>query len=158
MDAGAIVALAAVLVSLPISIIAIVQSRRANSIAQLAGGQRSRTGWRGATQQRPRITPARPHHQLVQGVANAVFQPALQLSYTVTINASGPFGPLEPLTYTIDLNDIKWSRVAAATGTLYGVTRAVKDLGKTIKEITKNRPATDLADHKDHGDDREHDH
>ena len=92
------------------------------------------------------------------GVANAVFQPALQLSYTVTINASGPFGPLEPLTYTIDLNDIKWSRVAAATGTLYGVTRAVKDLGKTIKEITKNRPATDLADHKDHGDDREHDH
>jgi hypothetical protein len=33
MDAGAVVARAAVLVSLPISIIAIVQSRRANSIA-----------------------------------------------------------------------------------------------------------------------------
>ena len=53
------------------------------------------------------------------------------LSYMVTINADGPFGRLEPLTYTIDLNDYRkiW---ATPAGTLHGVTRAVQELGKVI--------------------------
>ena len=41
------------------------------------------------------------------GLPHEVFEQNLTapLSYTVTINADGPFGRLEPLSYTIDVDD-----------------------------------------------------
>jgi hypothetical protein len=75
------------------------------------------------------------------GTAAAILSdPTLPLSYTVTIRADGPFGPLEPLTYTIDLEDIRRSLTSAAPGTLYGVTQAVKTLGKSVEQIASNLP------------------
>jgi hypothetical protein len=59
------------------------------------------------------------------------------LSYTVTINADGPFGRLESLSYTMDLNDWR-NNWATPLGTLHGVALAVKELGKAI---TKNSRA-----------------
>lgn len=52
--------------------------------------------------------------------------------YTVTVNADGPFGPVEELTYDIDLNDVGRSDAAAPVGK-----RIVDELGKTRKAIEK---------------------
>ena len=57
--------------------------------------------------------------------------------HTVTIEANGPFGALEPLTYTIDLGDLETSQLTA-TGTLYGLTAAVGDLVKSTRGIEMN--------------------
>jgi hypothetical protein len=75
------------------------------------------------------------------GVAHQVLNhPSLPLSYTVTIEANGPFGPLEPLTYTLNLEDIRMNLSAAVPGTLHGVTEAVKALGKSVGQIASNLP------------------
>ena len=61
----------------------------------------------------------------------------LPLHYSVTVAATGPFGPLEPLSYEIDLDDIRHNRVTAP-GTLHGVTRALSELGKDLKGIRQH--------------------
>ena len=58
------------------------------------------------------------------------------LSWEVTINADGPFGPLEPLTYTIDLKGLEQSN-AAPPGTLHGVAEELKEVRKQLKTLTE---------------------
>jgi hypothetical protein len=67
-----------------------------------------------------------------------LFQPGVPApSYSVTIKANGPFGALEPLSYTIDLGDIE-NNQRTASGTLYGITRAVQDLEQSARNIGEN--------------------
>ena len=63
---------------------------------------------------------------------------SIPLAYEVTINADGPFGRLEPLTYTIDLTDIARNH-AVPPGTLHGVTRALEAIEKSLTK-SRTRP------------------
>ena len=78
------------------------------------------------------------------GTTRRIFtDPVVPMSYAVTIDARGPFGPIEPLVYTIDLNDIRNNpRDSVTPGTLYGITEAVTALGKTVKEIAREDPGS----------------
>jgi hypothetical protein len=57
---------------------------------------------------------------------------SVPLSHTVTIDANSPFGVLERLTYTIDLNDWGDGDAGRPPGTLHGVTRAVRELTEAV--------------------------
>lgn len=57
------------------------------------------------------------------------------LSWVVTINANGPLGSLEPVTYTLDLKGLAQS-TTAPTGTLFGVTQELKEVQKQLKALT----------------------
>jgi hypothetical protein len=70
-------------------------------------------------------------------LAPKLFQGVTPPSYAVTIKANGPFGALEPLTYTIDLGDIE-NCLKTATGTLFGITRAVHDLASHARGIEEH--------------------
>ena len=71
------------------------------------------------------------------GVAHQVLNhPDLPLSYTVTIRANDPFGPLEPLTYPLNLEDIRMNLSAAVPGTHHGVTEAIETLGKSHETLS----------------------
>lgn len=84
------------------------------------------------------------------GVAHGVFSnPAVPMSYSVTINASGPFGPIEPLVYTIDLGDMRKTLVPSVTpGTgqraeapqIDSVTIASADIGTTTHPVGDGAP------------------
>jgi hypothetical protein len=52
--------------------------------------------------------------------------------FSVTVNADGPFGPVQPTNYDLDVDEY---RQASATppGTLNGITRELKELNKVIK-------------------------
>lgn len=54
--------------------------------------------------------------------------------YALTIEADGPFGTLTPLTYTVDIDDIKQTR-AMPDGSLHLVTEAVTKTNKTLESI-----------------------
>ena len=54
--------------------------------------------------------------------------------YALTIEADGPFGALEPLTYTVDVDDIKQTR-ALPDGSLHLVAEAVAKTTKSIDAI-----------------------
>lgn len=53
--------------------------------------------------------------------------------FAVRVEATGPFGAMPPLTYDLDLDDFHDSAVQPP-GSLRGVTDAVKDLTKQVKE------------------------
>jgi hypothetical protein len=52
-------------------------------------------------------------------------------AYTVTVSAIGPFGPVPPLSYVIDMSDWR-GLLHRPAGSLYQLTEAVKDLTKKI--------------------------
>jgi hypothetical protein len=53
--------------------------------------------------------------------------------FTVTIDALGPFGPVQKLVYELDIDEYRQVN-ASPPGTLYGVGKAIKDLTKVLKE------------------------
>lgn len=56
-------------------------------------------------------------------------------SYTFTINANGPFGPLETLSYTADMDDWRSMRDQPA-GTLHTVRKSIDSLTKQLEKST----------------------
>ncbi len=69
------------------------------------------------------------------GIASQLIADGYALAYTATVLGDGPFGPLEPLTYTIHLDDIR-STLAVPDGTLNGVALAVKSLTKAVENVS----------------------
>ncbi|MEV8326769.1 hypothetical protein [Kitasatospora sp. NPDC056731] len=59
--------------------------------------------------------------------------PDLPRQYTVTVNATGPFGATAPLTYTIDLDAIDAS--ALERGTIEASLAKIADQAQTLKDI-----------------------
>lgn len=53
------------------------------------------------------------------------------MAFTFTVTASGPFGEIHTRTYVIDLSEIRRTSDRPA-GSLYELTRAVKDLTKEL--------------------------
>ncbi|MFC0622831.1 hypothetical protein [Kribbella deserti] len=71
--------------------------------------------------------------------ATAIFDPAnsdIPRSYTVRITGVGPFGPMEPLVYVLNLNDFA-TTAARNSGTLTEVSRNLKDVSNALKLIPK---------------------
>jgi hypothetical protein len=56
-------------------------------------------------------------------------------SYTFTIDADGPFGPLETLTYTVDIDDWREMR-DRPLGTLHMVRQSIDSLAKQLDKST----------------------
>jgi hypothetical protein len=56
-------------------------------------------------------------------------------AYTFTITADGPFGPVPPLTYVVDMSDWR-GMLDRPAGSLHQLTVAVKDLTKKISNQT----------------------
>jgi len=90
-----------------------------------------------------------PPGRIVYWSLGAAFAPfninGFPMSYAVEITATGPFGSLEPLSYNINLDDMRNHLVSAAPGTLYGVTHSIDQLGEAVKKIerhTKNLSRT----------------
>ena len=52
-------------------------------------------------------------------------------AHTITVTADGPFGPVPPLIYVVDLADWRGS-VHRPAGSLHELTKAVTDIGKRI--------------------------
>ena len=52
--------------------------------------------------------------------------------YMFTVNAEGPFGPMPPLTYTIDLDDLRGTLDRPSP--LHQLTKAVEDLAETLRK------------------------
>jgi hypothetical protein len=65
------------------------------------------------------------------GVLSKVIDGADPAGYRATIHATGPFGPLAPLEYVIDIEGLRYTR-ATAPGTLNGVTLAINKLAKAV--------------------------
>jgi hypothetical protein len=53
--------------------------------------------------------------------------------FTVTITATGPFGPVTPNVYELDVDEYRGVD-ATPPGTLYGIDRAIKDLTSVVRE------------------------
>lgn len=53
-------------------------------------------------------------------------------TYNVRITAKGPFGPLQPLEYTLNVNDYLGSSTRG-TGTLRDVSKQIANLAKVVK-------------------------
>jgi hypothetical protein len=70
------------------------------------------------------------------GIAQQVLDDGYALPYTATITADGPFGPLPPLAYTINVDDVRHT-LAVPAGTLHGVAQAVQGLTKTVDQLAK---------------------
>lgn len=82
------------------------------------------------------LPPGREVNWIGGAVGDVISQNAdSALSWAVTINADGPFGPLEPLTYTLDLKGLTHS-TTAPTGTLYGVTHELRQIQTQLKALT----------------------
>ncbi|MFD7565801.1 hypothetical protein ACFV7O_21660 [Streptomyces tendae] len=63
---------------------------------------------RAVTRNIPVLPPGR-QLMFLMDVGHALFASDLPRQYTVVVNSSGPFGPVEPLTYNIDLDVLKHS-------------------------------------------------
>lgn len=78
---------------------------------------------------------------------------SLPREYTVTVNASGPAGPVEPLTYLIDLNAFEetlldHSSVEASLMKLVDNTKGLYDVARQLRiiaESTRDRTRTDAG-------------
>lgn len=69
------------------------------------------------------------------GVAEKILAEEGGRSYTFTINADGPFGPLDCLTYTADLDD--WRTMPDQPfGSLHTVRRSIDSLTKQLEKST----------------------
>ncbi|OUD02728.1 hypothetical protein [Streptomyces swartbergensis] len=55
------------------------------------------------------VLPPKRQLMYLMDVGHQLFSSDLPHRYTVVVNCSGPFGPVEPLTYTIDLDVLKHS-------------------------------------------------
>jgi hypothetical protein len=66
-------------------------------------------------------------------MAHRVLQQGLPLVYTVSITGEGPFGPMEPLTYVVDLNDLRGA-ADSPSGSLHRVAERLKELTKVISD------------------------
>ena len=66
------------------------------------------------------------------GVGPAWHETADPKRFAVAVNATGPFGPMTPLEYDLDLNDFLGSAVQPV-GTLGAVARAIKELTKEAR-------------------------
>jgi hypothetical protein len=69
--------------------------------------------------------------QWVLGVAHQVIEDGYAIAHTATVRADGPFGPLDPLSYTIQLDDLRHV-LAVPPGTLNGIRVAIDRLTKAI--------------------------
>jgi hypothetical protein len=56
-------------------------------------------------------------------------------AHTFTVNADGPFGPVPPLTYTVDLADLRGT-LDRPSG-LHRLTKAVEDFARKLDRLTK---------------------
>jgi len=54
-------------------------------------------------------------------------------AYTFTIAADGPFGPVPPLSYVVDMSDWR-GMLDRPAGSIHELTKAVRDLTKTISQ------------------------
>jgi hypothetical protein len=52
--------------------------------------------------------------------------------FTVTVTANGPYGPVEPLVYVLDVDEYRRAS-ASPEGTLHGVSECLKELTAAIK-------------------------
>lgn len=57
--------------------------------------------------------------------------------YTFTVTANGPFGEIPPLTYVVDLSDLRGVMDQPA-GSLHQLTKAVKDLTSKVDELRRH--------------------
>lgn len=69
------------------------------------------------------------------GVGHQILAEEGGRSYTFTIDADGPFGPLETLSYTADLDDWRSMRDQPA-GTLHTVRKSIDSLTKQLEKST----------------------
>ena len=65
-------------------------------------------------------------------VAHRVFSQGLPLVYTVSITGEGPFGSIEPLTYIVDLNDLRNS-ADSPSGSLHRIAERLRELTDVVK-------------------------
>jgi hypothetical protein len=68
----------------------------------------------------------------VLGASDELLREDTRQVHRVTINCTGPFGPLDPLIYDIDLSDIRESQ-DRPEGTLHLLTKAVGQVATEIK-------------------------
>ncbi len=61
---------------------------------------------------------------------------------TVTVTADGPFGPVPPLTYVLDLMDYK-GHMHRPAGSVYLLTRAVENIGDKLGSSATGKPTPD---------------
>lgn len=67
------------------------------------------------------------------GLANDIVDTDTERQFDITISAEGPYGPIPPHTYRLDLTRYN-GHVRRAPGTLSGVTKAIGDLTKQVKQ------------------------
>jgi hypothetical protein len=72
--------------------------------------------------------------QWTLGVAHQLISDGYALPYTATVAACGPFGPVPSLTYTINVDDLRYT-LAVPPGTLHGVTKSVESLTKSVDQL-----------------------
>jgi hypothetical protein len=65
------------------------------------------------------------------GVVHQLISDGYAIGYTATVQAVGPFGPIPPLTYTINLDDLRHT-LAVPDGTLHGVADAIRKLADQL--------------------------
>ena len=66
-------------------------------------------------------------------VAHRVFSEGLPLVYAVSITGEGPVGPMERLTYVVDLNDLR-NAADSPSGSLHRVAERLKELTEVIAD------------------------
>ncbi|TFV66083.1 UNVERIFIED_ORG: hypothetical protein E4P37_07890 [Bacillus sp. AZ43] len=94
--------------------------------------RRDRTQFMGLENGISALTPGR-RIMWTLGVSFELMSPGLAGAHEVTVDAVGPFGPLEQLRYTIDLS--QWRESAAQPpGTLHEVRNAIVDVAKALKK------------------------
>ncbi len=59
--------------------------------------------------------------------------PDISKRFTVTVEAEGPYGPVEPLRYELDVDEYRQAS-ASPPGNLYGVAKALTDLTTALKK------------------------
>lgn len=64
------------------------------------------------------------------------------LAFTFTITADGPFGPIPPLTYVVDLSDWK-ETLNRPTGSLHQLTQAVEKLTGAVEGQRRDASSSD---------------
>ena len=69
------------------------------------------------------------------GVGHQILAEEGGRSYTFTLSADGPFGPLEPLSYTADLDDWRLMR-DQPFGSLHTVRKSIESLTKQLEKST----------------------
>lgn len=77
------------------------------------------------------LPPGRIHTWLLGQGFNLLFENHGPQRHTFTIYADGPFGPVPPISYVIDLADWR-GQVARATGSLNQISKAIDGLARKV--------------------------